>query len=421
MAGALSLALSLNFPTAYSMRRSFQYWFSILLLSIFFVACHSDKAQVAAAPGPSPRFHDEPKKFGNIQLAYTDTTTAEWRHIAHRLDSFYATQVRAGFNGSVLLGYKGKIMYERYFGWGDREHQVPLCADCAGQLASVSKTFTGTAVMYLYQHKYLDINDPVQHYIPDFPYPALTLKMLLSHRSGLPDYTHWAADYCDQKTPINNVQMLQMMAKYKPALEFKPDTRFKYSNTNFAVLARVVEVVSEMPFKDFMRRYIFDQLGMQHTFVFDPATPVPAGTTVSYKFNWMREPIMFADGVYGDKGIYSTVRDMYRWDQSFYNHTLLDEATQQLAYTGYSNEKAGIKNYGLGWRMLNYPDGGKIIYHNGWWHGNNTSFYRLVQDDFTIIVLGNRFSNAIYHQAPVLYSIVKNAGEEKGGFDNSEE
>ena len=127
---------------------------------------------------------------------------------------------------------------------------------------------------------------------------------------------------------------------------------------------------------------------------------------------------MFADGVNGDKGIYSTVRDMYRWDQSFYDNTLLSDKTIDLAYGPCSFEKAGVKNYGLGWRMLCYPNGNKIVFHNGWWHGNNTVFYRCINDDLTIIVLGNKYNQSIYRQAGAVYTIVKGKaigeGEEEG-------
>ena len=213
--------------------------------------------------------------------------------------------------------------------------------------------------------------------------------------------------------------MLQMMARYKPHLEFTPNHRFTYCNTNYALLAMVIEEVTAMPYPEFMRKYIFEPLGMEHTFVFYTPNRLPANATISYKYNWRREPDMFADGVYGDKNIYSTPEDMYRWDQSFYQNKLLDNETIELAYGPCSFEKKGIKNYGLGWRMLCYPDGGKIIYHNGWWHGNNTSFYRFIADNFTIIVLGNKFNNGIYHQAPVVYSIVKDKPV-MHGFDTEE-
>ena len=233
--------------------------------------------------------------------------------------------------------------------------------------------------------------------------------MLLDHRSGIPDYTKWVPRYRkDHRTPINNEQLMRMFARYKPSLEFRPDTRFKYSNSNYAILASVIEEVTEASFADFMKAYIFEPLGMHHTFVYDYTKGYPAGTAISYKYNWVKEPDMFADGVVGDKGIYSTVEDMYRWDQSFYKNILLNNETIELAYGPCSFEKPGVRNYGLGWRMFCYPSGEKIIYHNGWWHGNNTVFYRFIQENFTIVILGNKYNNNIYRQAKVVNALVKN-------------
>jgi len=328
--------------------------------------------------------------------------------------------VRAGFNGSVLIGSGGRIIYERYFGVANRERKIPLTSNSSCQLASVSKTFTGAAILYLYENKYLDINDPVQKYIREFPYPNITLKMLLSHRSGLPDYTKWVPNYThDMQTPVNNEEMIALMVRHVPSLEFRPNTRFKYCNTNFAVLARIIEKVTDMAYSDFMNDYIFQPLGMSNTFIYNPEKGLPPNATLSYKYNWRREPDMFADGVYGDKGIYSTAEDMYRWDQSFYQNKLLTNDILELAYGPCSFERPGIKNYGLGWRMLCYANGNKIIYHNGWWHGNNTSFYRFIKENMTIVVLGNKFTNSIYHQAPAIYSIVKGVPVEKG-FDTED-
>ena len=352
---------------------------------------------------------NEAKKIIPIQISYADSTNPDTKRLVHRLDSFYNYQARAGFNGSVLVGFRGKILYERYFGYCNYEKRDRLTPRCGVQLASVSKTFTGAVVLFLNQHRYLNINEPVQRYLKEFPYPGITVKMLLCHRSGLPDYTHWAPQYwTDQRRPMYNADLQHLMARVKPGLEFRPDSRFHYSNTNYATLASIIEKVTDMNYRDFMRHFVFEPLGMTSTFVFNPATEFPQGTTISYKYNWRREPVVFSDGIYGDKGIYSTVEDMYRWDQSFYNNSLLSQETLDMAYTPYSHERKGIKNYGLGWRMLCFPDGGKVIYHNGWWHGNNTSFYRFIQDNFTIIVLGNKFNNAIYHQAPVIFSIVRN-------------
>jgi CubicO group peptidase (beta-lactamase class C family) len=389
---------------------------AVVVLSLLLIACHSTNQPAVAAYTKKAMLPEMPFGSAAPNLVY-DSTSPEAREIISKLDNFYRRQVQAGFNGSVLIGYKGKIVYERYFGYANRERKVPLDANASGQLASVSKTFTSGAILYLYDHKLINLDAPVQTYLPEFPYPNITIRMLLDHRSGLPDYTKWVPVYNDDtRTPITNEQMIALMVKHKPHLESKPNTRFKYCNTNFAVLARVIEKVTDMPYSEFMERYMFRPLGMRHTFVYDPFKGLPPNATISYKHNWIREPDMFADGVQGDKGIYSTVEDMYRWDQSLYTNRLLKTETIDLAYGPCSFEKKGIKNYGLGWRMLCYPNGSKIIYHNGWWHGNNTSFYRFIKDNLTIVVLGNRFTNSIYHQAPVVYSIVKNVPVENG-FD----
>ena len=326
--------------------------------------------------------------------------------------------MRAGFNGSVLLQEKGKIFYERYYGYQNKEAHNVLRYNSSSQLASTSKTFTGAAILYLYQHKYLNINDKVKDYLPDFPYQDVTIKMLLDHRSGIPDYLKWYGRYVkDTKTPVYNDDVLELFKKYKPKQDFKTNTAFKYSNSNFLILASIVETVTEMKYSTFMQKYIFEPLGMKNTFVYDPADGLPTNATISYKSNWTREPDMFADGVYGDKGIYSTVRDMYLWDQSFYQKKLLSNETMELAYGPCSFEKPGIKNYGLGWRMLCFPSGNKIVYHNGWWHGNNTVFYRFIKDNMTFIILGNKYNSNIYRQTKVLYSLIRNVPVSEG-FDN---
>ncbi|MEO6831547.1 MAG: serine hydrolase domain-containing protein [Chitinophagaceae bacterium] len=393
--------------------------FSVPLLAFFLVACHSDKDQVKAFP--APRFHEAPKQLGSIDITYADSTAPGWQPVKSSLDSFYKLQVNRGFNGSVLIGHNGKILYERYFGMANREAQIPWSPKTASQLASTSKTITASAILYLYEHKYLDIDAEVSTYIKGFPYQGVTVRMLLNHRSGLPDYTHWAVAYIkDEKIPITNDDLLDLIRKVKPKLLFKPNTHFKYSNTNFALLASIIESVTERKYPVFLQEFIFNPLGMTHTFVFDANKGFPPNTAMSYKYNWVREPIMFADGIYGDKGIYSTVEDMYKWDQSFYQDKLLNNETMELAYGPCSFEKKGIKNYGLGWRMLCYPDGYKIIYHNGWWHGNNTCFYRFIKDNFTVIVLGNKFNNSIYHQPQAVYSIVNGAAADSahGGAGN---
>lgn len=398
------------------MRKFFFPYIATILLFIIIVACNSKSEPVNA----KPRVPDDVKKFGSIKLKYEDTTQPEFRNMVRRLDSFYAIQTRTGFNGSVLVGYKGKVLYERYYGIANRETGLKLNPNSSVQLASVSKTFTAAAILWLHQQKYLNIDEKVKTYLPQLPYPDVTVRMLLNHRSGIPDYIKWVPRFRkDHKTPMTNADVLEMFAKHRPALESRPNTRFKYCNSNYALLASIIEEVIGMGYDEFMRKYIFEPLGMKNTFAYNPFKGLPYGNSISYKASWVKEPDMFADGVWGDKGIYSTVQDMYRWDQSFYKNTFLNNETIEMAYGPCSFEKPGVKNYGLGWRMLCYPDGDKIIYHNGWWHGNNTVFYRFIQDNFTIIILGNKYNSGIYRQAPVVYSILKNTDADKG-FDTEE-
>ncbi len=369
-------------------------------------ACLVVPAKYAHATPPG----DDGKKFGEVNLYYEDTLSEEYQSLVHKLDSFYKGEIARGFNGSVLIGYKGQILYERYYGYANKVKKTRLTPNNSVQLASITKTFTATAILFLHEHKYLDINKKVNYYLPTFPYSSITVKMLLNHRSGLNDYIKWVPRYKKNlQEPLTNEEIVSMFAKYKPRLYFTPDTKFKYSNSNYVVLSRIIEEVTEMQYKDFMDQYIFKPLGMSATFVYDPKWGLPRNATMSYRSNWVPYKDMFADGVTGDKGIYSTVRDMYKWDQSFYDSTLLSNETIELAYGPCSFETPGVRNYGLGWRMICYDDGDKFIYHNGWWHGNNTVFHRNIKDNFTIIVLGNKYNSKIYHQVDHIYNIITNS------------
>ena len=137
----------------------------------------------------------------------------------------------------------------------------------------------------------------------------------------------------------------------------------------------------------------------------------------SFEYNNRPFRLEFLDAVYGDKNIYSTVRDMLKWDQSLYAGGLFKQATLDSAFAGYSFEKQGKRNYGLGWRMTSLDNGKKLLYHNGWWHGNNAAFIRLVDEKATIIVLGNKFNRRIYaskHAADIFGNYLQNTnnGEE---------
>jgi CubicO group peptidase (beta-lactamase class C family) len=156
----------------------------------------------------------------------------------------------------------------------------------------------------------------------------------------------------------------------------------------------IVEKLSKISFSQFLKKEFFDPLGMTNTFVFEIS--MADKVLQSYKFNNRKEPMMFLDAVYGDKNIYSTPRDMMKWDLALVPGNFFNQQTLDEAFKGYSYERRGKRNYGLGWRLVETPGGKKIVYHNGWWHGNNTVFSRLPSDSTVIIVLGNKFNRNIY-------------------------
>lgn len=301
-----------------------------------------------------------------------------------------------GFNGAYLIAKDGEIIAESYMGYRD-----PVLKDKeleehdAFHLASVSKTFTGMAVLKLWEEGKLSLDDELSKYFDKFPYKNITVKMLLNHRSGLPNYTNYLDVYgWDKKKLATNLDVLSSLYKMRPPIQFTAGKRFNYCNTNYALLALIIEKVSGQSYPEYMDEKFFVPLQMNDTYVFRPEDT--EASMPSFEANNRRYGMEFMDLVYGDKNIYSTVRDMLKWDQALYSDSLFKPETLQAAFSGYSYEKSGIRNYGLGWRLTELKSGKKIIYHNGWWHGNNTVFIRLPEEKATIIMLGNRYNRGIY-------------------------
>lgn len=303
-----------------------------------------------------------------------------------------------GFNGEMLVAKNGNIVFEQYNGTTHLPGTDLISENTPMHIASVSKTFTAMAILKLLQNGKLNLEDEYSKYFPDFNYPGVTIRTLLNHRSGLPNYTHFLEKMgWDKKTFVTNQDILNFLITRKPELIdiAPPNSHFTYCNTNYALLALLIEKLTGESYADYLKQTFFIPLQMKNSYVFslaDTSKAVP-----SYTWKGKEEPFGFLDGVYGDKNIYTTVRDLLIWDQALCSNLLFTNETLQQAYAPYSNEKPGIRNYGLGWRMYIYPIGKKIIYHNGWWHGSNAAFIRLLDDNATIIVIGNKFTRAVYH------------------------
>lgn len=313
--------------------------------------------------------------------------------IATKFDSLFSTLAKEkGFNGSVLVGVYGTVVYKNAFGYSDLKTKEPLNVKSVFQLASVTKQFTAVAIMMLKERGLIDYSDTVQKFIPDFPYKNITIRQLLSHRSGLPNYMYFADKYWkDKRKYLTNEGLLEMMKQHKPYVEFLPDRRYKYSNTGYAVLASIIERISGLTFDEFMEQNIFLPLNMTSTFVYNPKNK----KTIEYETNGYtrgkrKTSPDFLDGVSGDKGIYSTVEDLFKWDQALYTEKLVRQSTLEEAYTPSSYDLKRENNYGFGWRIDTLADGSKVVYHGGLWRGYNSLFLRRLDDHTTVIILCNK-------------------------------
>lgn len=301
------------------------------------------------------------------------------------------------FNGAVLVAKNGSIIYEKYRGTAHLGYPDSVNANTPFHIASVSKTFTAMATLKLWEQKKINIDDEYSIYFPDFNYPGVTIRTLLNHRSGLPNYVYFMDELgWDRKKFATNQDVYDYLVNKKSALKNigSPNRGFSYCNTNYALLALLIEKISGMSYAEYLKKTIFDPMQMKNSFVFTNADS--SKTTPSYDWRGYQAVFIDVDKIVGDKNIFSTPRDLLKWDRLLSSGLYLSQKTLDEAYKPYSNERAGIRNYGLGWRMYAFPDGKKIIYHNGWWHGNNAVFIRLLKEDATIIVLGNQYNNAIY-------------------------
>ena len=307
------------------------------------------------------------------------------------------------FNGSILIAKKGEVVYEKYVGYKDLRTKEPITSATSLQIASTSKTFTGMAILKLIQEGKLNLDDRLDQIFPGFPYQGISVKMLLNHRSGLPNYLYYLEKgKWDKKVFLTNNDVLNTLMTLQPPRAANPDRRFLYSNTNYVLLASIIEKVSGQSFPAYMRTQFFEPLGMQNTYVYT----ITDTSRYTPSFNpgngvWQMD---YTDGPYGDKNIYSTPRDLLKWDQALYSNSVINPALLDSAFTPYSNERPSVHNYGLGWRLLMLKSGKKVIYHNGRWHGFNSAFARLPDERATIIILGNKYNSSIYSTARKIYN-----------------
>ena len=314
------------------------------------------------------------------------------------IEDFYNKNIASNaFSGSFLVAKNGVVLFEKYTGYSNSKSKLPFKKETPTHVASISKVLTSAAIMRLVHFEKLNLDQTVQSILTDFPYEDITIRHLLSHRSGLLQYSRFS-EFIKGWNPrkiLSNQDILDLFIKHQFKKTFKTDSKFAYNNTNYALLALIIERKTEKNFLESMAELVFEPLEMQDTFIIDFIVQKDE-VCQSYKSDGVNFGWDQFDAIVGDKNVYSTARDLLKFDLATYSDEFLPPYLKEEMLKGYSFETKGQNNYGLGIRMKEFDNGQKIHYHNGWWHGNTSSYVTLKKDTVTIIALSNRFSKKPY-------------------------
>lgn len=305
---------------------------------------------------------------------------------------------KIGFNGSVLFAEKGEIVYKNVFGYADVKKKIKISDSTKFQLASVAKPFTTYAIMLLKQRGELSYEDSIQSYFPKFPYKGITIRLLMTHKSGLPEYFYFADKlWKDRNIPVTNKDVIDLMIEHKPQRYYLPNRKYNYINTNYCILAAIIEEVSGDTFENFMKNEIFDPLGMHDTSIYNKdQSPKEKNYAVGYTRRRRVAEDTYLNGVVGDKGIYTTPEDLLKFDQALYKGYPVEKKFLEEAFKPAHKRLYIHDNYGFGWRINAQDSTNKIVYHTGWWKGFRSWYIRELGTKKTIIVLSNMSNRSVF-------------------------
>ena len=318
------------------------------------------------------------------------------------------------FSGNILLADKGQIVYQNSFGIANQTTGEQLSLNHVFETASVSKQFTAMAILILKEKKKLSLDDEISKYIPEMKnYPSISIKNLLNHTSGLPDYLK--LDSLFDRSKINNNQdVINIYEKHAPELHFSPNTQHQYSNTNYVLLASIIEKVSQQSFGDFLQNEIFIPLDMQHSLVYRRRYKPQQVENYAYGYIFSTsenrfilpdsldeyQKVIYLDGIQGDGIVNSTLEDLLKWDRALYTDKLVTKESIAEMFTPTPLSNDAYYQYGYGWRIHKKSDFGTVVSHSGGWPGYNAYIERHLDNDKTIIILSN--TNTSFHPYNVL-------------------
>jgi N-acyl-D-amino-acid deacylase len=298
---------------------------------------------------------------------------------------------RRRHNGAVLLARGEEVLFEKLSGHRDLAGQLPVTSHSAFNLASVSKQFTGAAVLLLAHRGLLKIDDPVSVWLPEIFAPGATLRHLLSHTAGLCDYMDLASECWDESATPTYPDFLALFRGQEP--EFKPGERFEYSNTGYALLGHIIERASNMDHETFMDENIFRPLGMFDSGAFNKLSAADKLPERVLGFGWCGGPgpaielndLTYLDGITGDGGIYASTNDLHIWHQALCAGELMPGDVYAQAYHCGCTNDGHETDYGFGWEI----ESRGCVGHEGAWAGFTSAMYRNVETGTLLVVLDN--------------------------------
>ncbi len=341
-----------------------------------------------------------------------------------KIDSILSTlNQQEAFRGNVLISEKGKIIYEKSFGYANAESSTPLTENTIFLIGSVAKTFTATAVLKLREQGKLNLDDSITKFLPELSYKNVTLRHLLTHTSGLLEYQSEEIIKEIAGKGMNNAELVRVFAKLNPKQEFEPGTRWGYSNTNYILLALVIEKISGKSFPQFVRENIFVPAGMTRSFVSIGNVPETLKKEIAagYRFtnplatapvnvdtlDGARRAYATKRNLYGAGNVYSTARDLLKFHKALQRGKILSKQSLSEMYaptkltTGADYAPFARTNYpskdALGWFVADDASG-KIVYHPGGDIGYVSYFLRNTTKDQSVIVLSN--IELLHHYTP---------------------
>jgi CubicO group peptidase (beta-lactamase class C family) len=319
------------------------------------------------------------------------------------------------FSGVVLIAENGKVKYNKAIGYIDYANLKLLNKNSIFELASVSKQFTAMTIMMVKEKGLLHYDDLVEKYI-NIPYKGMTIRQLLTHTSGLPDYQAIMDSYWDKSKVAGNDDIINYLNKYAPPKLFEPGEKYLYSNTGYVLLASILEKVSGRDFIEFCNTEIFNKLKMNHTAIRSLQEKAEIKNfAIGHVFVPERNDYIRADSFpssnytiwlgnrKGPGRISSTADDLLKWDQALYTNYLLSQTTLEEAFMPMLLNNGAISNYGFGWDLI--PEH-NIVWHNGDNPGYKTLIIRFLKTKTTLIVLCNNATDEFVNLTDQLKKII---------------